>query len=83
VPFLTELLITTTIRHYRRSMSDLQVYLVEWHDERDGSRIQLGGFTSMQEAEACRALLTDEGWADLYINIVPIHGSVAEWSADR
>lgn len=64
-------------------MSDLQVFLVEWHDERDGNRSQLGGFTTLPEAEACRALLTGEGWADLDINIVPIHDTVAEWSADR
>lgn len=64
-------------------MDDGQVYPVEWHDERDGNRSQLGGFTSMPEAEACIAVLTDEGWADLYINPVPIHGTVAEWSADR
>lgn len=69
--------------HYRSLMTDDQVYLVEWHDERDGNRSQLGGFTTMREAEACRALLTKEGWPDLYINVVPVHGTIAEWSADR
>ena len=64
-------------------MADAQVYLVEWHDERDGNRSQLGGFTSLREAEECRDVLTVEGWADLYTNVVPVHGNVAEWSADR
>lgn len=59
------------------------VYLVEWLDERDGNVGQLGGFTSLAEAEACLAQLESEGRTDLEINMVAIHERLQDWHYDR
>ena len=61
----------------------LLVYLVEYEDERDEHISQLGGFTTLHEAEACLARLESEGWKNLHINLVWVHERLTDWQWDR
>lgn len=64
-------------------VSVMPVYLGERFDERDGNTAQLGGFTTMEAAEACLAQLEAEDRRDLHINLVSIHQRVSDWRDDR
>ena len=66
-----------------RYRSPAEVYLVEYENPRDGSGGQLGGFTSMGEAQTCLDQLESEGWTDLHINTVSIHDRLTDWQWNR
>ena len=57
-------------------------YLVEFFDERDSTTGQLGGFTNVEEAEACLAQMEAAGWRNLHINMVPVHDRLQDWQFD-
>lgn len=67
-------------RGYRQPSTS---YLVEFHDERDNNTGQLGGFTSMEDADACIARLEADGWRDLHVNVVEVHDRLQDWQFDR
>lgn len=61
-------------------------WLVEYADPRQpGERsFQLGAFTSESEAQRLKAQYEDDGFfAELRLNMVPVHRRVEDWLWDR
>jgi len=59
------------------------VYLVESIYEGDQNVSQLGGFTTLEEAQACVARLEADSWQNLQINMIPVHERLTDWEWDR
>jgi hypothetical protein len=61
------------------------VWLVEYTDNRQpGWRFQAGAFTTEAEAQKLLNRLGETGsYADLLINMVPVHRTIQDWEWDR
>ena len=82
-----------TSRHHERVedppegyVQPFLVYLLEYTDSREplGWAGQVGGFSSLAEAEKLRDRLNAEGgWGEVFINAVPIHARIEDYQHDR
>src|SRR5690606_2885410 len=60
------------------------VWVVEYADEREpGAHYQFGAFTTGAQALRLAERERAEGWADVWVNLSPVHDRVEDWEWDR